>query len=79
MIAAETILETVHPEAYDESQRLQAEAEGPTPTAAAPETSAAATPTPEPPATTATGTPGFGPALPVVTLAAATVILATRQ
>ena len=81
VIAAETILAAVHPEAYDEYRTLQAHGDDDstaTPTTAARET-VTETPTPEPPATTATGTPGFGPALSVVALAAAMVSLAIRR
>ena len=74
VIAAETILEAVHPEAYDEYQRLQAESGTTTETETPPpETPATVTPT----STTTTGAPGFGPAVSVVALAAAVVGLAT--
>ena len=78
VIAAETILEAVHPEVYDEYQTLQAQAEDDdsTPTTVPPETAVTVTHTPT---TTTTGTPGFGPAASVVALAAAAALLARRR
>ena len=69
--AAETVLEAVHPAAYDEYRALQAQsADEATP----PETVVTVTPT----STTSTGTPGFGPVSSIVALAAAAVLLAHR-
>ena len=87
VIAAETIMRAVHPEAYDEYRERQAGAEreptattGSTPTTAPPETAAAtATPTPGSPSTTATGTPGFGPVVSVAAVAALAVLAARRR
>jgi iron complex transport system substrate-binding protein len=80
VIAAETIMQAVHPEAYDEYRELQAQADGEsTVTTAPPETASTATPTPDSPATTATGTPGFGASVSVVAIAALAVLLAKRQ
>ena len=86
VIAAETIMQAVHPEAYDEyrEQRAAAESESTattesTPTTAPPETAATATPTPESPSTTATGTPGFGSLVSVAAVAALAVLLARRR
>ena len=76
VIAAEAILEAVHPDAHDEYQTLQARSDDEsTPTTAPPETVATATPT----STTSTGTPGFGPMISAVALAAAAVLLAHRR
>ena len=78
VIAAETVLAAVHPEAYDEYRTLQAQGDDSTATpTTAPSETVTETPTPESPATTATGTPGFGPAVSVVALAAAS--LAVRR
>ena len=86
VIAAETIMQAVHPEAYDEYRERRAAAESEstattesTPTTAPPETAATATPTPESPSTTATGTPGFGPLVSVAAVAALAVLLARRR
>jgi iron complex transport system substrate-binding protein len=80
VIAAETIMQAVHPEAYDEYREQQARAESEsTATTPPPETARTATPTPESPATTATGTPGFGPLVSVVAIAALAVLLAKRR
>ena len=86
VIAAETIMQAVHPGAYDEyrEQRAAAESESTattesTPTTAPPETAATATPTPESPSTTATGTPGFGSLVSVAAVAALAVLLARRR
>ena len=77
VIAAETILEAVHPEAYDEYRELEANADAePTTTA---RSATPATATPESPATTATGTPGFGAVGSVVALAALAALLARRR
>ena len=77
VIAAETIMQQVHPEAYEEYRQLQAQTEdGPTPTTAPPETAATVTPTST---TTTTGTPGLGPVVSVVALAAAAALLARRR
>jgi iron complex transport system substrate-binding protein len=76
VIAAETILEAVHPEAYDEYRELEAEANTEPATTARSVTPATATP--ESPATTATGTPGFGAAVSVVAVAALSMLLARR-
>ena len=76
VIAAETILESVHPEAYKEYQTRQAQSDDePTPTTAPSETVATVTPT----STTSTGTPGLGPMISVVALAAAAVLLVRRR
>jgi iron complex transport system substrate-binding protein len=77
VIAAETILEAVHPEAYDEYRELEANADAePTTTA---RSATPTTATPESPATTATGTPGFGAVGSVVALAALAALLARRR
>ena len=78
VIAAETILEAVHPEVYDEYQTLKAQAEGDdsTTTTVPPEAAVTVTPTST---ATATGTPGFGPAVSIVALAAAAALLARRR
>jgi len=80
--AAETVLQAVHPEAYDEYRELQIQVESESTTAtttASPEGATTATPTPDSPATTATGTPGFGPVVSVLAVAALTVLLARRR
>ena len=80
VIAAETILAAVHPDAYEEYQELQAQSENEsTATTAPPETVSTATPTPESTATTDTGTPGFGPLVSVVAVSALAVLLARRR
>ena len=80
VIAAETIMEAVHPEAYDEYQERQAQADGePTTATPPPETASTSTPTPDSPATTATGTPGFGASVTVVAIAAIATLLARRR
>ncbi|GGJ03192.1 hypothetical protein GCM10008995_11220 [Halobellus salinus] len=86
VIAAETVMQSVHPEAYDKYRERQAGAEGEStvttesaPTTAPSETAATATPTPESPSTTATGTPGFGPLVSVAAVAALAVLLARRR
>ena len=77
VIAAETILAAVHPEAYDEYRELEANADAePTTTA---RSATPTTATPESPATTATGTPGFGAVGSVVALAALAALLARRR
>ena len=67
VIAAETILAAVHPEAYDEYRELN------------PRAADEVTPTPESPTTTATGTPGFDAVVSVVALAALAALLARRR
>jgi len=81
VIAAETILEAVHPEAYAEYRELEAQTDSdPTATATpAPETAVTATPTPGSPATTAAGTPGFGALVAVVAVTAVAVLLTRRR
>ncbi|WP_256544946.1 PGF-CTERM-anchored ABC transporter substrate-binding protein [Halobellus inordinatus] len=77
--AAETILEAVHPDAYEEYQTLQSQAE--TSTTEAATTEAATTTTTaetDAPATTSTDSPGFGLSVSVVALAAA-ALLALRR
>ena len=77
VIAAETILAAVHPEAYDEYRELEANADAePTTTA---RSATPTTATPESPATTATGTPGFDAVVSVVALAALAALLARRR
>jgi iron complex transport system substrate-binding protein len=77
VIAAETIMQQVHPEAYGEYRELQAQSNNGTVTSTMTSTETATTTAT--PTTTATGTPGFGAALSVVALAAAFVVLATRR
>ena len=79
VIAAETIMQAVHPEAYDEYRELQTRAEAESTATTAPPETATATPTPDSPATTATGTPGFGPVVSVLAVAALAVLLSRRR
>jgi len=80
VIAAETIMEAVHPEAYEEYRERQATAETEsTPTTAPPETERTVTFTPESPSTTATGTPGFGSLVAITAIAALAVLLTRRR
>ena len=84
VIAAETIMQAVHPAAYDDYRALEAEAEADadgesTTTTARTQTASTATPAPESPATTATGTPGFGSLISAVAIAAFAVVLARRR
>ena len=79
VIAAETIMAAVHPAAYDEYRERQAQTDNASTATASPETAATATPTPEPPSTTATGTPGFGPLVAAVAVAALTALLTRRR
>ncbi|MBB6646250.1 PGF-CTERM-anchored ABC transporter substrate-binding protein [Halobellus ruber] len=79
VIAAETIMQAVHPEAYDEYRQLQAQADADSITTTPPPETTTATQTPDSPATTATGTPGFGASVSVVAVAALVMLLARRQ
>jgi iron complex transport system substrate-binding protein len=79
VIAAETIMQAVHPEAYEEYRQLKAQADGDSTTTAPPPGTTTATLPPDSPATTATGTPGFGASVSVLAVAALAVLLARRR
>ncbi|SDY21048.1 PGF-CTERM-anchored ABC transporter substrate-binding protein [Halobellus clavatus] len=84
VLAAETILQAVHPDAYEEYRQLDA-TNGSTETAApttegsetASQTTTAATDTASP--TSSTGTPGFGVVAAIAALAAAAALVSKRQ
>jgi len=79
VLAAETILEAVHPDAYEEYQTLQRQAEtSTTESATTVSETTTATPDTDAPATTSTDSPGFGLPVSVVALAAA-ALLAIRR
>ena len=81
VMAAETILAAVHPDAYEEYQGLQARSEDESTATPTPDPVSTATPTPDPvsTATTDTGTPGFGPLVSIVAVCALAVLLARRR